>query len=286
MNRLPGNVSWTDAVQELQSRGEPYVLVTVLGVRGSTPRDNGTKMVIGAEDSYGSIGGGHLEYRAHEIAAELMTTDGEQQRIENIRLGASLGQCCGGHTNLLFESFKGAQMTIAVFGAGHVGAALVPILAQLPCRLHWVDSRESFRQQETPANVSMIISDEPAEEVALMPAGSDFIVMTHNHQLDYQILRAVLQRGDARYVGLIGSKTKWRRFQMRMQHRGHEPDFYQAVHCPVGLSAVPGKRPVEVAVSIAAELIALNHEESGARPTQRGIGATALQEMKETVENP
>lgn len=286
MNRLAGNVSWIDAVQELQNRGEPYVLVTVLGVRGSTPRDNGTKMVIGAVASYGSIGGGHLEYRAHAIAAELMAADGEQQRLENIPLGASLGQCCGGHTHLLFESFTGAPMTIAVFGAGHVGAALVPILAQLPCRLQWVDSREGFHQQETPANVSMIISDDPAAEVAAMPVGSDFIIMTHNHQLDFQILQAVLQRGDARYVGLIGSQTKWRRFQMRLQQRGHEADFYRAVRCPVGLSAVPGKRPVEVAVSIAAELIALNHDESEARPTQRGVSAAALQKMKETVENP
>jgi xanthine dehydrogenase accessory factor len=112
-----------------------------------------------------------------------------------------------------------------------------------------------------------------------MPANSCYIIMTHNHQQDYAILEAVLQRGDARYIGLIGSQTKWRRFQMRLQHRGHPADYYQQVHCPVGLAEVPGKRPIEVAVSVAGELIALHHADQAPPATQRGLSLAELKQL-------
>jgi xanthine dehydrogenase accessory factor len=280
VKNLSTHVNWIDAVQELQAQGLSYVLVTVLGVRGSTPRDNGSKMVIAEAASYGSIGGGHLEYTAHEIAAEMLIGDAESQRLEKIALGASLGQCCGGHTQLLFEKFPGARMNIMLFGAGHVGTALAPVLSQLPSRLWWVDNRDAYLSHTSEyANTRHVTSDDPVAEVANMPAHSDYLIMTHNHQLDYDILQAVLERGDARYVGLIGSQTKWRRFQLRMQHRGQSPAFYEQVSCPVGMSAIPGKLPIEIAVSIAAELIALNHNDDAQRSVERGV-MTAKSEVE------
>ena len=280
MGELKTWVNWLDAAGELQCAGEDYVLVTVLGVRGSTPRDNGAKMVIARTDSYGSIGGGHLEYRAHQIAAEMLAQKSDAQRLEHVVLGPSLGQCCGGRTSLLFESFLATQWNLMLFGAGHVGAALAPILAQLPVRLRWVDSREKFLQHALPATVEAIYSDEPASEVAAMPAHSGYVIMTHNHQQDYEILQAVLARGDAGYVGLIGSKTKWRRFQLRMRHQGKPEEFSAGVRCPVGLAGVPGKLPMEIAVSIAAELIGFQHARDRERTTLRGLTEASLEPVQ------
>ena len=112
-----------------------------------------------------------------------------------------------------------------------------------------------------------------------MPPGSWFIIMTHNHQLDYEILRAVLDRGDAAYIGMIGSSTKWRRFQMRLQHQGYSPGVCETVHCPIGLDTVPGKRPIEVAVSVAAEIIGLYNQSTTRRSTQRGPARLDLQQL-------
>ncbi|MEH6582960.1 MAG: xanthine dehydrogenase accessory protein XdhC [Halioglobus sp.] len=272
MMGLPSaSLTWIEAVAQLQEQGQDYVLITLLGSRGSTPRENGTKMVYSRDAVFGTIGGGHLEYKAIKMGAEMLCQQEVQQKIEYFPLGPALGQCCGGSTTVLFESFKGCQFNVMLFGAGHVGLALTDILKQLPCRLHWVDNRESLHPGSLPSNVLPVLSESPADEVADMPAGSDYLIMTHNHQLDYEILEAVLKRGDARYVGLIGSDTKWKRFKMRLEHKGYTPEFYQQVHCPVGLAEVPGKRPIEVAVSIAGELIAINHAEQPVRPTQKGI---------------
>jgi xanthine dehydrogenase accessory factor len=282
---LNTNTHWADAAKLLQQAGEDYVLVTVLGVRGSTPRDSGTKMVFAARQFYGTIGGGHLEYRSAEIAAKLLLQKDETQHIEYFPLGPSLGQCCGGSTSVLFESFKTSNMNIMLFGAGHVGSALAPILEQLPCRLQWVDSRENLDPSAEQVSADISYSDTPAAEVATMPAGSYFLIMTHNHQLDYKILSAALKREDAAYVGMIGSQTKWRRFQMRLQHQGYSDDLYNSVHCPIGLTEVPGKRPMEVAVSIAGQLISIYNQTFSNQPVQRGPSRAELKPLVEQLNN-
>ena len=280
MNSLNTHSNWVDAVATLQAQGVDLVLVTLLGARGSTPRDNGTKMVVSAEASYGTIGGGHMELKATQVAADMLGKE-DDQRIEYFPLGPALGQCCGGSATVLFESFRGSRFNVAVFGAGHVGQALTGILQQLPCRLHWVDGRDAFEPRSSAANVINVPSDDPAAEVAMMPPGSDYLIMTHNHQLDYEILEGILKRGDARYIGLIGSETKWRRFRMRLEHRGFSPQEYALVRCPVGLAEVPGKRPIEVAVSIAGELIALNNASEGTRANNRGV---SLRDASQAIE--
>ena len=270
--------SWVEAAGLLSEQGQPYVLITVLEARGSTPRDSGTKMVASDQGFYGSIGGGHLEFKALGIAAEMLAAAHDHQRVEHFSLGASLGQCCGGHHTLLFECFSGNRFNVALFGAGYVGSALTGILQQLPCRLRWVDSREGQHGGDLPSNVEPITSDDPAAEVGSMPAASYYLIMTHSHQQDFEILEAVLKRGDACYVGLIGSETKWRRFQLRLKHKGHTQDYYSHVRCPIGLEQVPGKLPVEVAVSIAGELIAEHHANDLRRPAGQGV---ALRDLKQ-----
>ena len=264
-------MQWYEAINHLAATGSPCVVVTVIGARGSTPRDSGTKMVVGAERSYCTIGGGHLELKAIEVSRNMLKDGFTGQKFEHFPLGAKLGQCCGGGVTLLFESFTAVKLNIMLFGAGHVGKALAGILQELPCKLHWVDSRANEFPKITAANIVKTVTDEPADMVSTMPAGSYFIVMTHQHALDFAITEAILKRNDARYVGLIGSTTKWRQFQMRFEHRQYPPQFYSAVRCPAGLQAVPGKSPIEVAVSIAAEIIADNNQNKSDRPMQQGI---------------
>ncbi|EJO93963.1 molybdenum cofactor sulfurylase [Ectopseudomonas mendocina DLHK] len=249
-------MSWISALAELQQKGEACVLVTIIEERGSTPRNAGSKMVVTAERIFETIGGGHLEYKAMEMAREMLASRSQDTRLERFSLGASLGQCCGGATVLLFEPMGQPQAQIAVFGAGHVGRALVPLLASLPCKVRWIDSRENEFPEYIPAGVEKIVGDEVVDEVENMPPGSYYIVMTHNHQLDLELTAAILKRCDFAYYGLIGSKTKRVKFEHRLRERGFADTLMARMRCPMGLPEVKGKLPVEIAVSIAGEVIA------------------------------
>ncbi|MCD5974764.1 xanthine dehydrogenase accessory protein XdhC [Pseudomonas quasicaspiana] len=248
--------NWISALADLQTQGEACVLVTIIEERGSTPRNAGSKMVVSAERIFDTIGGGHLEYKAMEIAREMLASGSQDTRLERFSLGASLGQCCGGVNVLLFEPMGQPQAQIAVFGAGHVGRALVPLLASLPCRVRWIDSREQEFPAQIPDGVRKIVAEDPLDETDELPKGSYCIVMTHNHQLDLELTAAILKRGDFAYFGLIGSKTKRVKFEHRLRDRGFDPALLQRMRCPMGLSEVKGKLPIEIAVSIAAEVIA------------------------------
>lgn len=249
-------MSWINALAELQQRGEPSVLVTIIEERGSTPRNAGSKMVVTAERIYETIGGGHLEFKAMAIAREMLASGSRDTRLERFSLGASLGQCCGGATVLLFEPMDQPQAQIALFGAGHVGRALAPLLASLPCKVRWIDSRESEFPEQVPAGVEKVVNDEVVDEVNALPSGSYFIVMTHNHQLDLELTAAILKRNDFAYFGLIGSRTKRVKFEHRLRERGFASETVQRMRCPMGLAEVKGKLPVEIAISIAGEIIA------------------------------
>ncbi|KGJ97992.1 xanthine dehydrogenase accessory protein XdhC [Thalassotalea sp. ND16A] len=250
-------MNWNSASYQLSKQGQAYVLVTLVGVSGSTPRNSGTKMVISRDDIFDTIGGGHLEHKATKYAQKMLATGNNAQHLEHFQLGSNLGQCCGGNATVMFECFAAVGVNIMLFGAGHVGKALLPILAQLPCQVTWVDSREEQFPVglETYHNVEKVVSDEPEREVKAMPENSYYIVMTHNHQMDFEISQAILKRGDFSYLGLIASDTKKRRFEQRFKHREIDPQQVARMNCPVGLEQVGGKLPMEVAVSIAGEII-------------------------------
>ncbi|MGC8116758.1 xanthine dehydrogenase accessory protein XdhC [Metapseudomonas otitidis] len=264
-------MSWINALAELQQRGEPSVLVTIIEERGSTPRNAGSKMVVTAERIYETIGGGHLEFKAMAIAREMLASGSRDTRLERFSLGASLGQCCGGATVLLFEPMDQPQAQIALFGAGHVGRALAPLLASLPCKVRWIDSRESEFPEQVPAGVEKVVNDEVVDEVDALPSGSYFIVMTHNHQLDLELTAAILKRNDFAYFGLIGSRTKRVKFEHRLRERGFASETVQRMRCPMGLAEVKGKLPVEIAISIAGEIIATYNATFGQKDNGLGV---------------
>jgi xanthine dehydrogenase accessory factor len=260
--------NWISALADLQDRGEPCVLVTIIEELGSTPRNAGSKMVISASQIFDTIGGGHLEYKAMEIARHMLANGQQATHLERFSLGASLGQCCGGVTVLLFEPMGQVQAQIAVFGAGHVGRALVPLLASLPCKVRWIDSRENEFPAHLPHGVRKIVSEEPLDEVDDLPAGSYCIVMTHNHQLDLELSAAILKRNDFAYFGLIGSKTKRVKFEHRLRDRGFDSSTLQRMRCPMGIGEVKGKLPIEIAISIAGEIIATYNADFGQHTTR------------------
>lgn len=267
------STNWIDALARLQQRGEACVLVTVVEEVGSTPRNAGAKMLVSGERAWDTIGGGHLEYKALQIARDMLDSGVRTPRLERFTLGASLGQCCGGATVLLFEPLGRPLAQIALFGAGHVGRALAPLLAALPCRVRWIDSRDSEFPAQIPPGVEQVVNDEPVEEVERMPPGSHFIVMTHNHALDLELSEAILHRGDFAYFGLIGSKTKRARFEHRLRERGLPSEALQRMRCPIGLAAVPGKLPMEIAISIAGEVIASYNAHFGEQNGRAETGA-------------
>lgn len=269
-------MQWADALKHLRDQGRAHVLVTILGVTGSTPRASGTKMVVSESAQYDSIGGGHLEFQVVNKALKMLTKNDNQQLIEHFKLGPQLGQCCGGTATVLLESFAATEVKILLYGAGHVAKALVPILSTLPCQIRWLDNRQHLFPQQQYANVEMVCTDQPEKEWQSCQDYHYFIVMTHNHQLDYEITRQILNHVEFTYLGLIASTTKWRRFQMRYQHQGIDIERVKRMSCPIGLENVKGKLPTEIAVSIAAEMIACyqNQKSNQTTPDSKKHGIT------------
>ncbi len=250
--------NWINAIGHCQQRNQPFVLVTLLAVRGSTPRNADSKIVVTPSQVFDSIGGGNLEHQATIKARKLLGDDNPQKSIEEFSLGASLGQCCGGHATLLFEPFSANPFNVVLFGAGHVASALVKILSELPCTLHWYDSREAFVEQHTDTR-RLAFHDAPESLVDTAPAGTSFLIMTHDHALDFVLCGQVLdrhrQKQDVEFCGLIGSNSKAAKFRKRLAYKGFDSTSIGHLQCPVGLVGIPGKHPMQIAVSIAAELI-------------------------------
>lgn len=159
----------------------------------------------------------------------------------------------------LIDAVLAPRAHLMLFGAGHVGAAIVRALADLPCRVTWVDEREALFPAGLPANVTVEATDTPEALVENAPQGSSFLVMTHSHALDLQLSHAILSRpgmlqsGD--WFGLIGSDTKRRQFEHRLRERGVDDARIGAMVCPVGIPGIEGKAPAVIAASVAAQLL-------------------------------
>ena len=332
---------WIDELSDLTAAGEAAVLVTISGIRGSSPREPGAKMIVTARETIGTIGGGQLEHQCTHIAAGLLDK-ATRPATRRFPLGPALGQCCGGVVDVLFEPVgsglpewlrdlralhgqrepsvlvtdtgSGAKLVvtgdslfgvaedacdarvvaearrylgggdallehgtfyepvlasefnIAVFGAGHVGTAVVSLLSGLDCNIRWVDSRKDIFRA-VPRNVRSVETDEPAFEVVAMPPGSYYLVMTHSHPLDFDICDRILRRGDAAYCGLIGSLTKRRRFEKRLLRQGLSQRTLEQLVCPIGVTGISGKKPAEIAIAVAAEVLQVyGRAQPGERP--------------------
>ena len=146
------------------------------------------------------------------------------------------------------------RLHVALFGAGHVGRALVGLLAPLRPRVSWIDTRADALAN-APAGVQVRYTTDPAREVATLPAGTLVMIMTHDHQMDFDIVAAALQRADLAGVGLIGSATKRARFVGRLARLGMAPEVIDRLICPIGVLGAGGKLPAEIAISVAAQIL-------------------------------
>lgn len=153
-------------------------------------------------------------------------------------------------------------LNVLVFGAGHVGKALVHILGTLPCRVTWVDEREDEFPTDIPANVIVEATDTPEAVIDQAPPGSCYLIMTHDHALDQRLCEQLLRRNDAAYFGLIGSMTKRRKFEHRFRARGIDPRHVARMVCPIGEPGITGKQPAVIAVAVAAQLLRLHAGDS------------------------
>jgi xanthine dehydrogenase accessory factor len=355
--------TWLSALQALHSSATESILVTVASIQGSAPREAGARMVLTQERQFDTIGGGHLEWRAAQIARTMLADASgsllSQRRLERIALGPSLGQCCGGvvflaferisvdpptapllaellrrwhsgtdvwravaldsptpvmlfdangcvighpgalvdlpdltprlttptsHTQVLRASDGGHWLLdrcgayrpqVVLFGAGHVGAAIVRVLCTLPCRVIWVDERDAMFPAGLPPQVCIEATDVPNAVVDMAEPGAFFLVMTHSHALDQQLAERILKRADISWFGLIGSHTKRKQFEHRLQERGITQEQLNKMTCPIGIPGIYGKQPASIAIAVVAQLLQLWEVQSSApqQPPQQRFGA-------------
>ena len=157
--------------------------------------------------------------------------------------------------DLVVERFRDPRHPVWLFGAGHVGRALMLALAPLPFDLTWIDERDGIFPAALPASVRAVRSADPAAELARAPSGAAVVVMTHHHPLDLAIVHGALAAGRFGFVGLIGSASKRARFTSRLRKAGIPEARIADLVCPVGIPAIRSKLPAAIATGIAAQLL-------------------------------
>ncbi|MBN8534064.1 MAG: xanthine dehydrogenase accessory protein XdhC [Rhizobiales bacterium] len=245
------------------------VLITIVSVQGSSPREAGAQMVVRADGRFaGTIGGGALEWQALGEAQKFLHREDAAFLEKTIVLGPDLGQCCGGRVQLRYERLLASdrrrlpslvqqsnRMPVLMFGAGHVGRALVLTLAPLPFDVRWVDPRRSEFPSVFPDNVTPVSPSDPLEEVNRAAPETAVLIFTHSHALDLALCGAALKRDDLASVGVIGSKTKRARFVSQLQKGGLSADQITRLTCPIGLPDLGSKEPAAIAAGIAVQLL-------------------------------
>lgn len=257
----------------LESHKE-IALIEIDQVHGSTPRDQGTWMLVSKEQIFGTIGGGQLEDIAIKHARELLIATNDISTDMQIPLGPHIGQCCGGVVNLKFEVLEkagriireqifitemNAQPDIYIFGAGHVGKALAESLSILPVNVILIDNRNE-ELVKVPQYIQTRQTALPEASVREAKANSTFIIMTHDHSLDFLIAKEALERNDAAYVGMIGSKTKRATFKNWLKREQGSSVGFEQLICPIGNTGVNDKRPEVIAALATAEVIERLHK--------------------------
>ncbi len=246
----------------------PVIRIALTRVRGSSPRDSGTEMYVASAKLWGTIGGGQLEYLAIDVAREMLR-DGALQRDMDVPLGPEIGQCCGGRVEMRLTRMRASDKERAevsareaeaalphvyVLGAGHIGRALADLFQHMPVHCVLIDTRPEEIAQSA-AQVETRISALPEADIHNAPAGSAFIVLTHDHALDFLLTAAALEREDAAYVGMIGSATKRAKFA-NWTRRHCDNQSIEHLNCPIGASGSRDKRPSVIAAFVAAEVMA------------------------------
>lgn len=225
-------------------------------------------MLVGPNAIFGTIGGGALEYMVIDHARRLIA-EGRAEAAMDVPLGPEIGQCCGGRVGV---SLRFADETLRaelagrvaaedakaphvyVFGAGHVGRVLAKILSLLPVRVEVIDTRREELSMLAP-DIAQHLVAMPEAVVRTAPEGSAFVILTHDHALDFLIAAEALKRGDAAYVGMVGSRTKRAKFASWYLEQGGDAGALQRLVLPIGAQGLGDKRPSVIAALAAAEIM-------------------------------
>ena len=234
--------------------GPRLALVSIISSKGSTPQTSGNKMMVfPSGDIHGTIGGGALEFQVTKLAVECIQKNKNMRK--KLNLTYDLGMCCGGIVEVFIEIIT-PQNQLVIYGAGHVGMALATLAQRLDYHVHLVESRIDFT---TPPPGITYREEHPLQILNQLPFGEhcDHFITTHEHKLDQDILQALRDK-KIRYLGMIGSKTKKEKFRFRFRAAEWGEDIFTKLHTPAGLN-ISAQTPMEIAVSIAAELIQYRH---------------------------
>lgn len=257
--------------RDLLEQGQDFVIAKVVDTTGSTPRKKGAWLLMKQDGTtVGTVGGGRLEAETEKLCRETFRTK-EKSKIYHFKLNTeerdALDMGCGGdadvqiqyidasHPEEFVEEFH-LQTTAFIFGAGHVGLALEPVLRYINFRTVVMDDREEYANEERfpkAAQVSVIPDFKHAFETIETDENSYIIIVTRGHMGDYDVLKDALKQTSA-YVGMIGSRKKNAMLFDMLRKEGYSEADIERVHAPIGLS-IQAETPEEIAISIAAEMI-------------------------------
>jgi len=257
-----------EQLNELLFSNIPFVMVTLVDVVGSSPQDVGSKMLVTKDGLHGgTIGGGKVEFKALNEAKDLLENKLRTKTFVTWNLKQDVGMSCGGIVSLYFEAFHTKTWKIAVFGAGHVANALIPLLLPLECQVRCFDTRQVWLDKLPPSpKLSLKHAQDMVSEVKNLDNDTFVLLMTMGHSTDLPILLEILKTKQFPYLGVIGSKAKAARIKKDIEEAGLHSSCKDAFHCPIGLD-IGNNHPQEIAISVAAQLIQVRDQ------LQRGLNS-------------
>ena len=275
-----------DALARWRAARRPFVLATVVTTRGFTPRKAAAHMLIAAGgETVGTIGGGAIEREVIERAQPLFAAGGSA--VLERHLTQELGMCCGGEMTVFLEAILPAPR-LYLFGAGYIAKPVAAIAAGCGFEVTVVDGRAEWATGERFPTSAVRLEDAEGFARALATAPEDFVVIvTHDHALDQRLVQALIRK-PMRFLGMIGSLPKQRKFALRLRARGFLDDEIARLHTPLGL-AIGAATPEEIAVSVVAQLIAVRRGERvepGWVPPARGAAGAGSATGTEAAEPP
>ncbi len=248
----------TDIYQEIvriKSEGEEAALVTVVSATGSTPREEGAKMLVRGDGSIiGTIGGGRIEAQAIKEALETIIKGRPQRLSFSLKEGGELGMICGGDTEVFIEPILSVP-TMYIFGGGHIALTLVKVGKLLGFKIVVIDDRPEYAnaQRFPEAELTLVEDFAKAFQKLKVDKSSYIVVVTHGHKGDETALEGALAT-KAKYIGMIGSQTKNQTIFSHLLSKGISQEQLDRVHAPIGLN-ICALTPEEIAISIVAEII-------------------------------
>lgn len=258
----------TAALEAFLAANRDIIACELTSVRGSSPREQGTFMLVALGAIFGTIGGGALEYMVIDHARRLIA-EGRAEAAMDVPLGPEIGQCCGGRVSvalryadseirrdMVARTFAEDASTpqVYVFGAGHIGRVLAQILSLLPLRIEVIDTRQEELDLLPPGIAHRRVAM-PEAVVRSAPRGSAYVILTHDHALDFLIANEALNRLDSPYVGMVGSKTKRAKFASWFLEQGGDRAALDRLVLPIGAQGLGDKRPSVIAALAAAEIM-------------------------------